>query len=50
MSKNSKCHPNLTEAEEQNYDIDPAKIRQEEEECLAEKKNAKTKQDKKRGN
>jgi hypothetical protein len=27
------CHPNLTEAEEENYDIDPSKIMEEKEEC-----------------
>jgi hypothetical protein len=27
------CHPNLTEAEEENYDIDSSKIKEEEEDC-----------------
>jgi hypothetical protein len=33
------CHPNLTKAEEENYDIDPLKVTAEQEECSpAEKK------------
>jgi hypothetical protein len=37
------CHPNLTKAEEENYDIDSSKIKEEEEECQsAEKKPATT--------
>lgn len=32
------CHPNLTEAEEENYDIDPSKIKEEKEECSSERK------------
>jgi hypothetical protein len=33
MSEKEPCHPNLTEAEEENYDIDPSKIKEEKEEC-----------------
>jgi hypothetical protein len=33
------CHPNLTKAEEENYDIDSSKVTEELEECSsAEKK------------
>lgn len=49
MSKNSKCHPNLSEAEQQNYDIDPSKIREEEDECLSKNEDAETKQEKEQG-
>jgi hypothetical protein len=33
MPEKEPCHPNLTEAEEENYDIDPSKIKEEKEEC-----------------
>lgn len=39
MSHDPKCHPNLTEAEEQSYDIDPSKIKEEEDECLSKESN-----------
>lgn len=32
------CHPNLTEGEEQNYDIDPSKIKEEENVSILQKK------------
>jgi hypothetical protein len=38
MTENDKCHPNLTEAEEQEYDIDPSKIKEEQDECLSKDK------------
>jgi hypothetical protein len=39
MPDQEPCHPNLTEAEEENYDIDPSKIEEEKEECsLSERK------------
>lgn len=37
------CHPNLTEAEEEIYDIDPAKIKEEEEECQSPARKRKSK-------
>lgn len=37
--KNPKCHPNLTEAEEQNYDVDPAKKKEEKDECSRKEAN-----------
>jgi hypothetical protein len=38
------CHPNLTEAEEENYDIDPSKIKEEKEECASSQRKQKNKQ------
>jgi hypothetical protein len=35
------CHPNLTEAEEQNYDINPSKIKEEEKECQSSRRKQK---------
>jgi hypothetical protein len=35
------CHPNLTEAEEQNYDINPSKIKEEENECQSSRRKQK---------
>jgi hypothetical protein len=37
------CHPNLTKAEEENYDIDPSKIKEEEKECQSAEKQPATK-------
>lgn len=33
VPNSSDCHPNLTEAEQQNYDIDPSKVKEEKDEC-----------------
>jgi hypothetical protein len=35
------CHPNLTKAEEENYDIDPSKVTEEKEECSSAAKKQK---------
>jgi hypothetical protein len=43
MPEQKPCHPNLTEAEEENYDIDPSKIEEEREECSSSKRKQKNK-------
>jgi hypothetical protein len=43
MSDQEPCHPNLTEAEEENYDIDPSKIKEEKEECSTSERKQKNK-------
>jgi hypothetical protein len=43
MPDQDPCHPNLTEAEEENYDIDPSKIKEEKEECLSSERKQKNK-------
>jgi hypothetical protein len=44
MPDQDPCHPNLTEAEEENYDIDPSKIKEEKEECASSQRKQKNKQ------
>jgi hypothetical protein len=43
MPDQEPCHPNLTEAEEENYDIDPSKIKEEKEECASSERKQKNK-------
>ena len=38
------CHPKLTEAEEEEYDIDPLKIKEQQEECRSEERNERASQ------
>jgi hypothetical protein len=48
MPDQDPCHPNLTEAEEENYDIDPSTIKEEKEECASSERKQKNKRAKDR--
>jgi hypothetical protein len=37
------CHPKLTQAEEEEYDINPLKIKEQQEECRSEERKRKSK-------
>jgi hypothetical protein len=48
MPDQEPCHPNLTEAEEENYDIDPSEVTAEKERCSTAEEKQKNKSTKDR--